>query len=121
VADGSCRQTVARMRNGMPSWQLCRENFVSFSPDGETVLATGDTGDTLVLHDADDGDIEHELRAPGGLRAYGWESDDTVLYTTVSGASTVVVRCSVASGDCRTAVTLPSTGEIPRPLARFGD
>ncbi len=121
VADATCRQQIVRLSNGMPSWDLCREHFVGFSPDGETVLATNATSDALIVHDADDGEIEQEFRAPHGLRAYGWESADTVLYTTLDGNSTVVIRCGLPSGDCLTAATFPDTTSIPQPVARYGD
>lgn len=121
VTDSRCREAVARLRNGTPSWPLCGEHFGGFSPDGHRVLAARTGNDAVVVHDADDGDTEQVLPAPAGVRSYGWESDDTVLYTTVAANTTVVIRCAVRSGDCRTATTWPGTDRIPQPLERFED
>ena len=73
------------------------------------------------MHDADDGDQTRRFAVPTGLRSYGWESDDTVLYATADGGRTLVVRCSVSRGSCATATELPSTDRTPSPCAPRAD
>lgn len=119
VAGGRCGTEVHELRNGDGNpWALCGEGFVGFSPDGRAVLATDATLRALVVHDADGGDVLRTFEVPGGVRASGWESDDTVLYTTVDAARTLVVRCSVDRGACATATELPFTDRIPQPVDR---
>jgi DNA-binding beta-propeller fold protein YncE len=121
VAAGKCAEAVADLRNGDSSWPLCNEHFAGFSPDGKAVLAANAADDALIVHSADDGDTRRTLPVPSGLRAYGWESDDAVLYTTVKANVTVVIRCAVDSGRCRTAATFAGVDRIPQPVRRFGD
>jgi hypothetical protein len=121
VGDARCRTEVHQLRNGDGRpWKLCRETFAGFSPSGDAVLAADATGEALIIHDADDGDVDRTFRAPDGLRAYGWESDETVLYSTSAGSQTLVVRCSVTSGSCSTAVELPYDDRIPQPVRSAG-
>ncbi len=121
VSDTQCRTEVHQLRNGDGRpWKLCGETFVGFSPDGDAVLAIDATGKALNVHDADDGDVERSFQAPDGLRAYGWESDDTVLYTTGAGARTLIVRCSITAGRCTTAAELPYNDRIPQPVRSAG-
>jgi hypothetical protein len=121
VGDARCRTEVHQLRNGDGRpWKLCREIFAGFSPSGDAVLATDATGNALVVHDAADGDVDRSFQAPDGLRAYGWESDDAVLYSTVAGSRTLVVRCSVAIGTCRTAADFPYNDRIPQPVRIAG-
>jgi hypothetical protein len=121
VSDARCRTEVHQLRNGDGRlWKLCRETFVGFSPNGEAVLATDATGNALNVHEADDGEVDRTFRAPDGLRAYGWESDDTVLYSTGAGARTLIVRCSVTSGKCMTAAEFPYNNRIPQPVRSAG-
>ena len=117
LSDQPCGTQIHELRNGDgDSWKLCRETFVGFSPDGRAVLATDAAGDALVVHDADGGDVRRTFQVPRGVRASGWESNDTVLYTTVDGPRTVVVRCSVDRGACATAADFPNTDRIPQPV-----
>lgn len=121
VGDARCRTQVHQLRNGDGRpWKLCRETFAGFSPSGDAVLATDATGTALVVHDAADGDVDRTFQAPEGLRAYGWESDDAVLYSTVDGSRTVVVRCSVTIGTCMTAAEFPYNDRIPQPVRIAG-
>jgi hypothetical protein len=121
VGDARCRTEVHQLRNGDGRpWKLCREIFAGFSPSGDAVLATDATGNALVVHDADNGDVDRTFQAPDGLRAYGWESDDAVLYSTVAGSRTLVVRCSVAIGTCATAAEFPYNDRIPQPVRIAG-
>jgi hypothetical protein len=121
VGDARCRTEVHELRNGDGRpWKLCRETFVGFSPSGDAVLATDATGNALVVHDAANGDVDRTFQAPNGLRAYGWESDDTVLYSTVAGSRTLVVRCSVTTGTCMTAAEFPYTDRIAQPVRLAG-
>lgn len=121
VSDERCRTEVHQLRNGDGRpWKLCRETFVGFSPDGDALLATDATGNALVVHDAADGDVDRTFQAPDGLRAYGWESDDTVLYSTIAGSQTLIVRCSVTSGNWLTAAELPYNDRIPQPVRSAG-
>jgi hypothetical protein len=121
VSDARCRTEVHQLRNGDGRpWKLCRETFVGFSPNGDAVLATDATGEALIVHDADDGDADRTFQTRGGLRAYGWESDDTVLYSTGAGSRTLIVRCSVTSGNCLTAAELPYNDRIPQPVRGAG-
>ena len=115
--DDRCGTEVQGLSDGDgPPWRLCREPFVGFSPDGSYVLATNAVGDALVVRDGDDGEQRRTFRAPQGLRAYGWESEDTLLYTTLDGDRTVVVRCSVEADACRTAASFPFDDRIPQPV-----
>lgn len=117
VRDDRCGTEIHELRNGDGNpWRLCEESFIAFSPDGTAVLATDAAGSALVVHDADGGDVERTFKAPHGLRASGWESNDTLLYTTIEGPRTVVVRCSVARGACATAADFPYTDRIPQPV-----
>jgi hypothetical protein len=121
VSDERCRTEVHQLRNGDGQpWQLCRETFVGFSPDGEAVLATDATGTALIIHDADDGDVDRTFPAPDGLRAYGWESDNSVLYSTSADSRTQVVRCSITTGKCMTAAEFPYNNRIPQPVRSAG-
>lgn len=121
VSDARCRTEVWQLRNGDGSpWKLCRETFVGFSPSGDAVLATDATGNALVVHDAANGDVDRTFQAPDGLRAYGWESDDAVLYTTIAGSRTLVVRCSVTLGTCGTAAEFLYNDRIPQPVRVAG-
>lgn len=121
VGDARCRTEVHQLRNGDGRpWKLCRETFVGFSPDGKAVLATDADGDTLDVHNADDGGVDRTFRAPDGLRAYGWESDNAVLYTTGGGARTLIVRCSVTTGKCMRAADFPYDDRIPQPVRSAG-
>jgi hypothetical protein len=121
VGDARCRTEVHQLRNGDGSpWKLCRETFVGFSPKGEAVLAADATGNALNVHDADDGDVDRTFQASDGLLAYGWESDDTVLYSTSAGSRTLIVRCSVTSGNCVTAAEFPYNDRIPQPVRSAG-
>lgn len=121
VRDDRCHTEVHQLRNGDGSpWRLCGEVFIGFSPDGQAVLATAGDASMLLVHDADDGSITRTLEVPQGLRAYGWESDDTVLYTTRNGPKTVVIRCSVDTGACATAAEFPDNDSIPQPVRSIG-
>ena len=121
VSDTRCRTEVHQLRNGDGRpWKLCGEIFVGFSPDGEAVLAADATGGALNVHDADGGDVERTFRAPGGLRAYGWESGETILYSTGSGSRTLIVRCSVDTGKCTTAAEFPYNDRLPQPVRSAG-
>lgn len=117
VRDDRCRTEVHELRNGGGKpWRLCEEAFAGFSPDGEAVLATDATGTALLVRAADGGDLQRTFDVPNGVRAQGWESSSTLLYTTVDGSRTVVVRCSTDSGACAQAAELPGTGLIPQPV-----
>ncbi|MBW3638588.1 MAG: hypothetical protein KY451_01845, partial [Actinobacteria bacterium] len=121
VADDRCRTEVHQLRNGSGSpWKLCGETFAGFSPDGEAVLATDATGTALTVHDSGNGDVKRTLTVPTGPRAYAWESSDTVLYATVEGGRTVVVRCSISSGDCATAAEFFDLEGVAQPVRRVG-
>jgi len=120
VADDRCPTRVLQLRNGDGSpWSLCGEDFAGFSPDGAAVLGVSGS-DRLVVHDADDGDVTRSFEVPTGLLAPGWESDDTLLYATVAGDRTLVVRCSVSRGACATATELPFTDRTPQPVHTTG-
>lgn len=114
--DDRCRTEVAALTTGGRTWRLCRETFASFSPDGRYVLATDAVGRGLVVRDASDGALVREVEVDGGTRAYGWEDARTTLHTTVKGDRTVVVRCDVPSGRCRTVASFPDVGRIPQPV-----
>lgn len=117
VRDDRCRIEVHQLRNGDGNpWSLCRETFAGFSPDGRAVLATDATGRALLVREADDGDLKRTFDVPEGVRAQGWESSSTLLYTTMDGPRAVVVRCSINSGACTQAAEFPDTGQIPQPV-----
>jgi len=119
-ADDRCATRVLQLRNGDGSpWALCGETFAGFSPGGAAVLAVSGN-ETLLVHDAEDGDVTGSFEVPTGVRAHGWESDDTLLYATPSGDRTLVVRCSVSRGACATAVELPSVDRTPQPVRTTG-
>lgn len=117
VRDDRCGTEVHQLRNGDGNpWRLCGETFAGFSPDGRAVLATDATGRALVVRDADDGDLGRTFEVPGGVRAQGWESASTLLYTTTDGPAAVIVRCSIRTGACTQAAELPDSGQIPQPV-----
>ena len=121
VADDRCRIEVRRVAEGDGGrWRLCREAFVDFSPDGRAVLATDAMVEALVVRAADDGAHLRTFRAPQGLRAYGWEGSESVLYTTVDEGRTVVMRCSVPRGTCSQATSFGFTDRIPQPVPATG-
>lgn len=121
VDDDRCRVEVHQLRNGDGDpWQLCRENFVSFSPSGEYLLATDAVATGLVVHDAGSGDVRRTFQVPDYVSAASWESEDAVLYTTASDGSMVVVRCSVSRNACATAAEFPYTDRVPRPVPQVG-
>ncbi len=73
------------------------------------------------MRDARYGDVRWKIDVRSGIRSHGWESDDTLLYTTsVETDRTVMVRCSVSSEECRTVASFPSTAWIPQPLETAG-
>jgi hypothetical protein len=116
VRDKACGTVIHELRTTGDRWRLCQERFVAFSPDGETVLAMNPAGNALLIHDADGGDVKRTFDVPQGLRASGWESDDTILYTTTEGPRTVIIRCSVHRAACATAVEFPYNDRIPQPV-----
>ena len=117
VRDDRCRTEVHQLRNGDGNpWRLCQETFAGFSPDGRAVLATDATGRALVVRDADDGDLDRTFEVPNGVRAQGWESSSTLLYTTTDGPRTVIVRCSIRTGACTQAAALPGSSQTPQPV-----
>lgn len=117
VRYGRCGTEVHQLRNGDGNpWRLCREAFAGFSPDGRKVLATDATGRALVVRDADNGELDRTFEVPNGVRAQGWESSSTLLYTTTDGPGTVIVRCSTKTGACTQAAELPGRGQIPQPV-----
>ncbi len=121
VPNDRCRTEVHQLRNGDGSpWKLCGETFAGFSPDGEGVLAADATGKALVVRGSGDGDVKRTWTVPTGPRTYAWESSATVLYATVEGDRTVVVRCSVRSGDCATAAEFFDLEGVPQPVRSVG-
>lgn len=117
VRDGRCRTEVHQLRNGDGNpWRLCGETFAGFSPDGRAVLTTDATGRALMVRGADDGDLDRTFDVPERVRAQGWESSSTLLYTTTDGRRTVIVRCSIKTGACMQAAELPDSGQAPQPV-----
>lgn len=102
--------------------RLCRETFAGLSPDGARVLALNSVGDGLVVRDADDAHLVRRFPVPEYARGSAWESDDVVLVLTVDdeAAHTLVRRCSVASGRCRTVVRFPFVDRVPVPVPAVG-
>lgn len=114
VRDDRCPTEVTELRNGPGSrWELCQEQFVGFSPGGSFVLGIGAADARLVVHDADGGDVERRFDVPTGVRAAGWESEDSLLYATVGAGRTVIVRCSVQRDACVEAAALPDSSRVP--------
>lgn len=118
--EGSCAEVRALPPGTGTPWELCREPFIGFSPDGTLLLASNAVGDGLVVRDAADGDLLRAFEVPASLRAYAWESDGSTLHTTVDGDRTLLVRCAVLTGDCATVVTFPGTDRIPEPVPPAG-
>lgn len=118
--DDRCGIQVVQLLDGGPGWRLCREPFAGFAPDGGHVLATNAVADGIVVRDSRSGDevFRHDAGRP--LRAYGWESAGSVLYTAAEDGDTVVTRCVIATGDCSPVLTVPGTDTIPQPVPRRG-
>jgi hypothetical protein len=109
--DPECSVEVTRLRDGASSWRACGNAFAGLSPDGEAVLEVQDPA-TLVVLDADDGKVRRRIGVPADAQSPVWESEGAVLYASPTATGTEIVRCSVDSGVCATAATLPETSTL---------
>jgi hypothetical protein len=94
----------------------CDEHIPLLPRPGQQEKRSDDAvGLGLVVRDARDGAERRRFEVPRSVRAAGWESPDTVLYTSIDDDGTVVVRCQISSGRCRDAVAY-TDGYLSRSL-----
>lgn len=102
--DGSCWEVRDTGADGAGVWQTCDYSLLGFSPDGRYVLGftdylTPDGSPTLAVLDAATGERALDFELVGARRSVvgiqpevGWEDDDTLVATLVTGDRQYVVR-----------------------------
>jgi len=102
--DGSCWEVQDSGAGGARVWQTCDYSLLGFSPDGRYVLGftaylTPNGSPTLAVLDAATGERVADFELVGSRTSVvgiqpeiGWEDDETVVATLVTGDRQYVVR-----------------------------
>ena len=104
TADGSCWEVRDAGAGGAVAWQTCDYSLLGFSPDGRHLLGftdylTPEGSPTLAVLDAATGERVLDFELVGSRTSVvgiqpevGWEGDDTLVATLVTGDRQYVVR-----------------------------
>jgi hypothetical protein len=115
---GSCSvvKNVEHVETGSPSWTTCEHRFLSFSPDGQRLLASAAYADglgdsELTLLDSDTGRSVLDLRTAdqAALTQMVWEDDRHVLARVYEQGRWAVLRIGLDGS--REYAVAPVTGE----------
>ena len=115
--EGSCSKVVDAANTRIGYWSTCEFSIRAFSPRGRTVLAGAaytdgyGEGFTAVLENS----TGKVLRKWNGLvLGSAYEDEDHVLMVVEEKEHNAIVRCSIATGDCRLATPLAAGGQEAR-------
>jgi hypothetical protein len=105
-----------------PGWRTCGHQMVAFSPDGRHLLAQPD-GDglgptSLILYDADNGDVLVELAVAdqGYVRQMVWEDNTHVLATVYQQGQWAIVRIGLDGSREYAVPPVAATDDVTPPF-----